>query len=435
MTRELPIDVLAGRMVFLVGARRSGTNFLQRLLTCHPSVATIPSETHLFSHGLAPLTEHIHHGPRGSPSTASLHMEREDLLAVLRDLCDRAFSPHLQNRPDAELLVERTPWHVYHLDLITAVYPDARIVHIIRDGRDVARSMMAQPWGPTKPTDIRAAAEEWRDATTGARETASSDRFFEVRYEQLLTDPRTVLTELYRWLGLPVDGERIDEAVAEAGRWFNVDPTAPGLASGKWRTGLTRPEIDDVLDVAGSLLRDLGYTEEFDVVRRRRVPAKARVARWARRIAGLPRRLRGSARQLSRPARAWVRPGAGGQPPTHREASARTVDQLLEVIHTGSVDRLREVTTPEVRVRVVTASSDRTSRGDRGRELLTEATASLHGRRQRRGDVHPGDGTFAVVLSYEADERGPTEDVVVVAHPDPDRVQAVTVYLLPLGQV
>ena len=47
-------------MIFNAGARRSGTYWLQRITCAHPAVAEVPSETYIFSHGIAPLMERFH---------------------------------------------------------------------------------------------------------------------------------------------------------------------------------------------------------------------------------------------------------------------------------------------------------------------------------------------------------------------------------------
>src|SRR5215212_5800458 len=133
---------LAGRMIFNVGARRSGTLWLQRVVAAHPDVAAIPTESHLFSHGIAPLLERFHHGARSSPHLGALYVDREVLLDAAREFCDRIFGELLD--PGKRYLAERTPLHVLHLDLIGSIYPDASYVHIIRDGRDVARSLVSQ---------------------------------------------------------------------------------------------------------------------------------------------------------------------------------------------------------------------------------------------------------------------------------------------------
>ena len=118
-------------------------------------MAEVPSETHLFSHGIAPLMERFQHEDPASPEVGKVYTERETVIAGLRGLCDAVFEPFAEGRP---YVAERTPLHVFHLPLIAEVYPDARFVHIIRDGRDAVRSLVAQPWGPAT---VAEGAEEW----------------------------------------------------------------------------------------------------------------------------------------------------------------------------------------------------------------------------------------------------------------------------------
>ncbi len=65
-------------------------------------------------------------------------MERPDLIAAVRRFCDDVFGAVLRAEPGApSFLLERSPTHSNHVALIREIYPDAHIVHIIRDGRDV----------------------------------------------------------------------------------------------------------------------------------------------------------------------------------------------------------------------------------------------------------------------------------------------------------
>ena len=207
---------LRDTMVFLVGARRSGTNWLQRALAAHPEVLAIPSETYVFSDGLRPLSERVQHGAVGLRRTGAVFMEREDFLEASREFCDRLFAGvRERSNPSARRIIERTPWHAYCVELIADVYPDSWVLHIVRDGRDVARSLLAQEWGPKT---MREAAEEWRGSVEAARGARKPARFREVRYEQLLADPPAALPDLAHWLGLDADRATIEQMLAEIGR-------------------------------------------------------------------------------------------------------------------------------------------------------------------------------------------------------------------------
>jgi hypothetical protein len=373
---------LHGRMIFNVGARRSGTFWLQRIVTAHPEVASVPSETHLFSHGIARLFELFQHSLRSSTTTGRVYVEREAALDGARDLCDAVFAGFLED--GSSRLAERTPLHVLHLDLISEVYPDARIVHIVRDGRDVARSVAAQRWGPG---EIREAASEWRTSVRAARDAGlPSARYREVRYEALLEDPAPIIRDLYAWLGLPADAEIVQAATAEARVPANLGTDPTGIAAAKWRDAYSAAELDAFDDVAGDLLDELGYPRmEPAASGRPRTgdPGPARpstLSSAVRRIARLPRR-RG------------------------RESSAYEqpfVDDVIGALRDSDLDRLAALAADDVQVRVVSAAGERSDRGSGGFGLLSEILSGvpLEGR-QLRGDAFPGSPYAGVVLTFQ----------------------------------
>jgi len=242
-------------MIFNVGARRSGTYWLQRITCAHPAVAEVPSETYLFSHGIAPLMERFHHDDPAYEEVGQVFARREAVIGGVRDLCDGVFGEFVQEGHTHA--AERTPWHVYHLPLIAEVYPDARFVHIIRDGRDAARSIVAQPWGPD---NVKEAAEEWRSSVAAGLAAAAQlgDRLLEVRYEEALADSRSAISRIYAHHGL--EGG-IDEALEAAGAKANIGRQDNRVGAGKWREGWGRRDLRDFERVAGDQLRELGYAQ------------------------------------------------------------------------------------------------------------------------------------------------------------------------------
>jgi hypothetical protein len=116
-----------------------------RIIGAHPDVVYLPSETFLFAH-LDDFARNFH-ASTGSAQVGALYAERDDLIRGLRSLCDAILTPWLRGGA-VERILERTPLHTANLDLIAELYPEARVVHIIRDGRDVARSLAAVRWGP-----------------------------------------------------------------------------------------------------------------------------------------------------------------------------------------------------------------------------------------------------------------------------------------------
>ena len=129
---------LYGKVAFVVGAPRSGTTWLQQLLLVHPLIAT-GGESHIFCEGLPAIFDNFAYADE--TSHLSTWVAEDELLTAARAFCDAVFGAQLKgSRPGAEVILEKTPNHRLQAGLQAKIYPDARYVHIVRDGRDVAAS-------------------------------------------------------------------------------------------------------------------------------------------------------------------------------------------------------------------------------------------------------------------------------------------------------
>jgi hypothetical protein len=412
---------LRDRMIFLVGARRSGTNWLQRVVGAHPDVALVPSETYLFSRGIAPLRERIHHGVIGSPGTSFVYMDRDELLDALRDLCDRIFLPFLRSGPPAERLAERTPEHVMCLDLIGEIYPDARVVHIVRDGRDVTRSLLSVGWR-SAPGSVEAAAGEWRSAIEAAEKAAPGLAHYRpVRYEELLADPLGQVTAIYGWLGLRTEPHVVEAALMEAEVRFNVDVSAPEIGVGKWRESFSEDDLRAFMDVAGPTLAGLGYAAG-DVAPGRPPAAAPADEPGARGRGRLRRRREGDPREVEREVLKQI------------TENQRLLDRLVAALAGRRPGGLDGLVSPSAWVRFSGPGTDWRGRGAAARARLIEALAGdevLRGR-QVRGDLHTGLPTSTAVMTFELPD-GSQHARVVAATIHGDRVTRLSYYQLPLA--
>jgi hypothetical protein len=388
---------LLGRMIFNVGSRRSGTYWLQRIVTAHPEVAAVTSETHLFAGGIAPLFEGFQHSLRSSAKVGEVYVEREAALDATRDLCDVVFAGAVE--PGAARIAERTPLHVFHLELIGAIYPDARFVHIIRDGRDVARSIAEQQWGPE---GIEEAAAEWRDAILAARRAGlSQDAYREIRYEDLLREPAPVVTDLYRWLGLEANDDVVAEAVSEAGIGANLGGAPSGIGVAKWRNTYSDADLATFDRVAGALLRELGYPEPGESGRR---------SPRARRRPGLIANARARVASLRRPRL------RGGRSPVRARPLQELADGVVGALQDHAFDRVAGLLTDDALIRIVSTRGNEQARGERGRDVLRAFLAddSAFAGRQVRGDVYLGLPYAGVVLAYRSEDGDLAERIVFI---------------------
>ena len=282
------MSLLDGSPVFVVGAQRSGTTWVQRLLAAHPAIVS-GQESHLFSGYLAPLWQRwqMERDQRASGRTVGLgcYVTEEEFVEELRRLTRRVFARLERAKPGARLLVEKTPDHGLHLPLIRRLFPDAIIIHVLRDGRDVAASLRdasRQPWGRTWASgSAEAAGRRWVEWVGAIRRGLDGfSRTRTVRYEDLAADGPAVLGELYRFLGAPLPPHLIksiyqlwqfgastaggpDSLVLEG----DCRGKAPGEPEGffrrgrpgGWKTDLSSEEQAAVQAVAGELLAELGY--------------------------------------------------------------------------------------------------------------------------------------------------------------------------------
>jgi Sulfotransferase family len=392
---------LRGRMLFLVGARRSGTNWLERVLTTHPKVVAMPTETYLFSHGIQRVRDLLQHSAPGIRTTGTTYMGRDTFRAAARRFCDEIFLENLEALdPAASFLLERTPWHAQHLDLIAGIYPDAHVIHIIRDGRAVARSLVSMGWGPST---IREAADEWRDCVAGGLKGRDlfGERYIEVRYEDLLANPVNGAETIYEWLGLGLDGGVLEQVALEAGTKFNVDSASPTVATDKWRAEITAEDLQEFDAAAGTLARQLGYRDP-DPRPGAAVPSPERSAD-ASSQPGLGPRLKRSARRLRRSPAAEFDPAGAREAKKRFRANLAAAQQFDVLLDDGRTEEARALCAPEASFSVLTEGHRVAGRGDAYFEELMAALAALRapGTRVIRTDQHVGANLFSHVTTHE----------------------------------
>jgi hypothetical protein len=219
----MPDNYTGANLVFVVGSPRSGTTWVQKLLAAHPRIFS-GQESDVFDLYVGPQLrtwarelEHDTSG-RGGLGLACYFLE-DEFIAVLRRYLLDLLQPMVGELQPGELFVEKTPSHVMFIAEIRKLLPDARFVHVLRDGRDVVASILAasRSWGSQwAPKSARAAAQMWAthvDAGLAAAATLPPEVFIQVRYEELLADTDDWLRTLIDLLGLEWDQAGIAAAV------------------------------------------------------------------------------------------------------------------------------------------------------------------------------------------------------------------------------
>jgi hypothetical protein len=284
----------ASPFLFVVGCPRSGTTLLQRMLD-HHSLLAVANDTHFIPRCLektAPLSVeqacagldvpltialvdavvgyHRFHrlglGEDDVRSAASRVASYGGLVAGLYDRFARSRGKRFGG--------EKTPDYVRRLRLLSGLFPQAKIVHIVRDGRDVALSVLDwadEKKGPgrielwhTEPLATCALWWRWQVLTGTADATSlPQGSYHELRYEHLVADPNRSLTTLSAFLGIPMcermltfhqGRTRFDPGASAKSNWL---PPVQGLRD--WRRQMSARDVELFEALAGDLLQQLGY--------------------------------------------------------------------------------------------------------------------------------------------------------------------------------
>ena len=278
-------------MPFVVGSPRSGTTLLRLMLDAHPELA-IPAETHFYhavlavdparadwlDAALAAITQSHTWGDYGMDAAAFEAAARAAQPAGVGDVL-RAFYRTYAARFGKSRWGDKWPGNANHMRAIARQLPEARFIHIIRDGRDVAASL--RQWWFRPADSYEACIELWAARVRAAREQGPHVAYREVRYETLVREPRAVLEELCSFIEIPYDAamlryhERAQARHDEVRDWEfqgrhipRADLVGPHAGThrpltqepiGRWRAVMTPADLADCERVAGELLAELGY--------------------------------------------------------------------------------------------------------------------------------------------------------------------------------
>lgn len=265
--------------LFIIGAPRSGTTWLQLMLGSHPSVCTTVELT-LFIYTNRWIF-------RWNRETADIEADRwhiglpmvwseEEFYGFLNEFLERAYKPILEAHPEATHVLDKHPTNAAFVEEMDRLIPNSRFIHIIRDGRDVAASMVAakKQMGFGTGT-IPESAAAWKEHIEWARNAKQFDgRYLEIRYEQIKEDPAGIMRQVFDFSGLEMSDEDI-QAVVEKTAFKKVqkERTSPeaGVALPKnfYRKGKVGSWHEDISpvdrylfdEIAGDLLVELGYAK------------------------------------------------------------------------------------------------------------------------------------------------------------------------------
>jgi hypothetical protein len=213
-----PFEIL-DRPILVVGAPRSGTTWVQRLLLGHPSVRG-GQESSFFTLFTPPLQVFQSNGARHRFTGLDNYWTADALREEIRALWRKTMQPMLKD--DTRVLVEKSPDHALCMEDIHALLPGAKFIHVIRDSRAVCASLMAaskeqwgRGWTSGKPLD---GAERWRRSVHAARSAGAKlgpQLYQEFFYEDLMSDALPHLHRMFSFIGVDVPESDLSRIVEE----------------------------------------------------------------------------------------------------------------------------------------------------------------------------------------------------------------------------
>jgi Sulfotransferase family len=255
---------------FILGCPRSGTTMLQQALNRHSRIV-IPPETKFFfsflGHSRRRQLNHLERLNRDLQIQLPVPRRRIKTDTEARDFFELIARLYLERlgRTDALYFGEKTPEHTGRLWKITRVVPEAKIIFIYRDGRDVALSLTKVPW---MHKDLYVNFTIWLyyyRILCRARRDPNLDLLC-VKYEELATNPALELRKILDFLGLayePAVAEEYGNSEGIPPREYSwkaralerITPDRIGL----WRQELPVNQINALEGLGQSSLESLGY--------------------------------------------------------------------------------------------------------------------------------------------------------------------------------
>jgi Sulfotransferase family len=288
---------------FVVGVNRSGTTLLRMMLDAHPEL-TIPPETHFIPEVIRranhentrrrlirSITKHPRWGDFGLDEDEFRARAKKvrPLTAANAIRCFYELYAEKQGKPRWG---DKTPRYMRAMPRITKALPEARFIHLIRDGRDVALSQRERVIDGST-VSMGAMGDRWSRRIAAAREGAAEirgDAYLELRYEDLVAEPEATLRRICAFIDIRFDPamldyhERASDRLAEMDR--DLDNPDNGIVrtgtnrmaahaltseppttnrSGRWRSEMSADELTEFEEVAGAMLADLGYELSTDL--------------------------------------------------------------------------------------------------------------------------------------------------------------------------
>jgi len=271
------------KVIFIVGVGRSGTSLLQSILNAHTEIAFLP-ETQFFRKYVAAAKYRKNEGEIAAAAFEEIlktdeafqraDIEAQDLMSNVdrtnfktTDAYKTLLGLYLKKK-NKNIIGDKDPRNIDYLPQLHRHFPEAKIIHIYRDPRDVVLSKTKAAWSAHRPF--------WQHTLIGQYQLARGRRlgkqlygkqFFELQYEQLISEPEQVLQNLTTFLAVDYESDMMNfanssrELVDEKEMSWKKETFKPILKgnSGKWKENFSQKQIQFIETVSKEAFETLHY--------------------------------------------------------------------------------------------------------------------------------------------------------------------------------
>ncbi|PMO31941.1 sulfotransferase family protein [Vibrio breoganii] len=271
---------------FILGNPRSGTSMFRMMLNANPYII-VPPECG-FSHWLSDKYKSAKCNTKtyrlfardvfNSKKFETWQTTEQDIFSVLCKQLPKDYESMVKcvyiaygNKKGVKAVGDKNNYYIQYTTELINLFPDAKFLHIIRDGRDVACSYqdlktvsIEHKYKPNLPTEINDIATEWSKNNDMLSKELTKNKLV-VKYEDLIESPTDVLTKVCEFIGVPFSKEMIDfyklnDEPKELMAWKGKTNHAVDINNkNKYLIQLNQTEIDNFNSVAGHTLRHFGY--------------------------------------------------------------------------------------------------------------------------------------------------------------------------------
>ena len=231
----------AGKPIIIGGCGRSGTSMLLSILSSHKAIYGVPKETSYFS-----------------PTANTYHPDywaKFNMKGFYSEWIEKV------DTSEASCFCEKTPKNVRFFKRIEKLFRgEVKIIHIIRDARDVVLSTH-----PKNPKKSWASIDRWISDVSKGLEVSDSPNVYVVKYEDITANFEETIIDLFKFLELELTEDVLNwhkhSTVRKHGAWSGEVKPLHSDSISKWKKNLDNPIVDDVIKnkEAMSLLKQLDY--------------------------------------------------------------------------------------------------------------------------------------------------------------------------------